>query len=1056
MQNCSPSSRPGPKDSPRNLVSPTRRTGAAALLAGLLALVLPLSTHAKVLDGFTDAPLATGAVTSPTAMAFAPDGRLFVCQQNGQLRVIKNGALLATPFLSVTVNSNGERGLLGVAFDPGFATNHYVYVYYTATTPTLHNRVSRFTAQGDVAVAGSERILLELDTLIASNHNGGCLRFGLDGKLYIATGDNARTENSQTLANLLGKMLRLNPDGTIPTDNPFYTKATGKNRAIWALGLRNPFSFAIQPGTGKIFINDVGQSTREEVNLGKAGANYGWPACEGDCSPSNASYVNPVLSYGHGSGLETGYAITGGAFYNPAVQQYPSLYRGYYFFADYGSGWIRMMDPAKPGTSQFFAGGILNPVDLQVGPDGVLYFLCRGDGKVYGIRYSLSQPPSIVQAPANQTVNLGSPATFTVVASGSATLQYQWQRGTTSISGATGASYTLASASAADDGATFRCVVTNPYGTATSASATLKITANKAPTATITSPALTQLYQAGETITFAGSGTDPEDGTLAATSASWTVVFHHDTHTHPFLGPLDGTLSGTFVVPTEGETSANVWFRLYLTVTDSKGVATTTYRDLSPRTSRLTLAASTPGLQLTLDGQPAAAPYTLDNVVGMRRSIGAPLEQYLAGGRYRFVSWSDGGGATHAITAAATDTTLTALYQANRAPVARDDSYSLTAGASFAVPSPGVTGNDTDADGDPVVATLVSGPSSGSLTWNGDGSFVYSATAGFAGTDSFTYQLSDGAATSAPATVLLIVGTSSVVETPVPTGVTANDGVYRQKVRVVWSRVDSLETPAYRVSRATSAGGLKEAITGWIKATGFDDTSGIPGVTYYYSVQAAVNEQGDAPSNYSEENAGWRALSPPDSVVASDGAYGDKVALTWPPAWGASHYRVSRATSSTGTKTLLSDWDTLTSFADTSAKPGTTYYYFVQSALNSAGSRLSGYSVANSGLRTSMATATTSGTGTGATRTLALAEEVLAEPQISSIRLDSTGERVIAVYVKPGLRYTLEASTDLVFWEEVSTTPERSTAATEVLEFSDPSPAPLGRFYRVTPRPVID
>ena len=133
------------------------------------------------------------------------------------LRVIKNGALLATPFLSVTVNSSGERGLLGVAFDPDFASNQFVYVYYTATTPTVHNRVSRFTANGDVAVPGSETVLLDLDNLSgATNHNGGAIHFGPDGKLYVAVGENANGANSQTLTNLLGKILRINPDGTHP------------------------------------------------------------------------------------------------------------------------------------------------------------------------------------------------------------------------------------------------------------------------------------------------------------------------------------------------------------------------------------------------------------------------------------------------------------------------------------------------------------------------------------------------------------------------------------------------------------------------------------------------------------------------------------------------------------------------------------------------------------------------------------------------------------------------------------------------------------------------
>ena len=147
----------------------------------------------------------------------------------------------------MTTTSSGERGLLGIAFDPNFASNHFVYVYYTATSPTVHNRVSRFIANGDVAVPGSESVILELNPLSdATNHNGGAIHFGLDGKLYIGVGENANGANAQTLSNLLGKMLRINPDGSIPSDNPFFTTASGDNRAIWALGLRNPFTFAIE------------------------------------------------------------------------------------------------------------------------------------------------------------------------------------------------------------------------------------------------------------------------------------------------------------------------------------------------------------------------------------------------------------------------------------------------------------------------------------------------------------------------------------------------------------------------------------------------------------------------------------------------------------------------------------------------------------------------------------------------------------------------------------------------------------------------------------------
>ncbi|MET0555050.1 MAG: PQQ-dependent sugar dehydrogenase, partial [Vicinamibacteria bacterium] len=281
-----------------------------ALFAGAAAIASATAGAATLPTGFTEAQIATG-LSNPTTMAFAPDGRLFVCLQGGQLRIVKNNALLPTPFLTVPVSSSGERGLLGVTFDPQFSTNNFVYVYYTATSPAAHNRVSRFTANGDVAVAGSETILMELNNLSsATNHNGGAMHFGPDGKLYIAVGENANGANAQSMSNLLGKMLRINKDGTIPSDNPFFATATGQNRAIWTLGLRNPYTFAFQPGTGRMFINDVGQSAIEEINDGIVGSNYGWPTTEGPTS--NPAFRGPVHWYGHGSSSTTGCAITGG------------------------------------------------------------------------------------------------------------------------------------------------------------------------------------------------------------------------------------------------------------------------------------------------------------------------------------------------------------------------------------------------------------------------------------------------------------------------------------------------------------------------------------------------------------------------------------------------------------------------------------------------------------------------------------------------------------------------------------------------------------------------
>ncbi len=336
-------------------------------------------TLSQLPPGFVQDPVA-GGLANPTAMEFAPDGRLFVAEQGGSLRVIKNDTLLSTPFVSVNVNSTGERGLLGVAFDPAFAVNQFVYVYYSTAAAPVHNRVSRFTANGDVALPGSETLILELDNLsTATNHNGGAIHFGADGKLYVAVGENANANNAQTLSNRLGKMLRLNADGSIPADNPFVGVAQGANRAIWALGLRNPFTFAFQPGTGRMFINDVGSSRFEEINDGIAGANYGWPATEGPTT--DPRFVSPLHAYAHGPAC----AISGGTFYNPLTVRFPSTLVGDYFFTDLCGGFIRSFDPAN-GTVSDFATGLPNfPVDLKVDAAGRLYFASRGDGTVYRI-----------------------------------------------------------------------------------------------------------------------------------------------------------------------------------------------------------------------------------------------------------------------------------------------------------------------------------------------------------------------------------------------------------------------------------------------------------------------------------------------------------------------------------------------------------------------------------------------------------------------------------------------------------------------------------------------
>jgi glucose/arabinose dehydrogenase len=373
-----------------HLVTRTHRLLLPAV--ALLAAASPGALAATLPTGFVETAI-TG-LSNPTSMAIVPGkgNRIFVCEQGGTLRVIKlkNNHLLPTPFVSLSVDSSGERGLLGVAFDPAFNTNHFVYVYYTVPGVSSHNRISRFTANGNVAVQGSELILLDLDNLsTATNHNGGALHFGADGKLYATAGDNANGNNAQTTTNLLGKILRINSDGTIPQDNPFV--AIGKNKAIWAIGLRNPFTFEFQPGTGRLFINDVGEITYEEINDGIAGSNYGWPTAEGPNPPGIPNFRYPLFFYQHVNGQ---CAITGGTFYNPLQPQFPPDYVGKYLFSDLCAGWIHRFDPAAaPGTAPAnFATGISAPVDLDVAKDGSLYYLSgagagAGGGRVVHVQY---------------------------------------------------------------------------------------------------------------------------------------------------------------------------------------------------------------------------------------------------------------------------------------------------------------------------------------------------------------------------------------------------------------------------------------------------------------------------------------------------------------------------------------------------------------------------------------------------------------------------------------------------------------------------------------------
>ncbi len=627
---------------------------------------------------FAGVQVATGL--DPVGIDVAPDGRVFVAEKNGTIRIIKNGVLLASPFAVISnVDNWNERGLLKVLLDPNFSTNNYLYAYYTfkaSGSTESNNRVSRFTANGDVVVAASEVVLIDIDPLgPVGYHNGGGLGIK-NGQLYISIGENAVTSNSQSLTTLKGKVLRINTDGSIPTDNPFYTSATGKNRAIWALGFRNPFRLSIQPGTGKVFVNDVGASNAEEINEIAAGKNYGWPGIEGMRTTQTppANYQDPVYAYNH----STGCSITAGQFYNPTTVNFPATYIGKYFFGDYCNGWLKTFDPTT-GAVATFATGINRPLDVAVSSDGTLYFIARGgiaggsdaantsstNGVVWKVNFTGNGIPVIAVQPANKTVSVTEPVTFVVLSSGNPAPTYQWQRNGVNITGATSTSYSIATTSLTDDGDKFKVVVTNSEGGVTSTEATLTVLNNVLPVATITTPVVGTKYSGGDVITFSGTGTDAEDGTLPASAFTWKIdLYHYDTptHTHPALEPTNGSTSGTFTIPTQMETSPHVLFRIYLTVRDADGASNTVFVEINPYTSITTLVTSPAGLTVKLDGSVVTAPSTFEGARNIQREIEAPQSQTMGGLVYIFSSWSDGGARAHTISTPANNTTLTANF----------------------------------------------------------------------------------------------------------------------------------------------------------------------------------------------------------------------------------------------------------------------------------------------------------------------------------------------------------------------------------------------------------
>jgi glucose/arabinose dehydrogenase len=583
-------------------------------------------TESTLPNGFARTLLAS-ALAEPTVLVCAADGRVFIGQRGGAIRVY-DGGLLPQPVLQLDTDTlEGERGLVGLALDPQFATNGWIYAHFT--TPEPRQRVSRFTVSGNQADPQSEFVVWQNPSIAATFHHGGGMVFGADQMLYIATGDQFAPLHSQDLSNQHGKLLRLASDGSIPLDNPLLG-TPGADPAVWAWGLRNPFRMALDPQTGALWIGDVGgndQEAWEELNLAAPAVNYGWPDQEGgECSIADCGSMTPAFwGYRHDDpnfAPDASQAcVILGAVYRGAT--FPAAYQGNIFVADYANRWIRRIvldaQGAVASTPIFMAaphaGSI---VDLEVGADGALYYLTIGYQHSGGVDVASLQRIDYVGAnnlapvPQAQAAPLAGLAPLAVQFSSAGTLdpdqgpgalELHWDFGDGSTSDEADPLHVYAA-----DGP-YSAVLTVGDGELSVAAPALEVRVGNAPTATIDTPAAGATFCPGSTIAFSGSGFDPDDGALAPAQLTWRVFLVHEDHVHPAYGPISGT-GGSFVVPLEPHALGAVHYRIRLEVADSSGLTAVEELDvLPPFRTYCTSSLSTNGCvaRIGASGSPSAS-----------------------------------------------------------------------------------------------------------------------------------------------------------------------------------------------------------------------------------------------------------------------------------------------------------------------------------------------------------------------------------------------------------------------------------------------------------------